>query len=220
MQKSLKCDCENQKRWNQRRQTILDSFSSRITVRFCGQNQQNSATHQSKSSKASKKKTSKLHDKSRTSWNHVHRAHRRKKGPNCLYSLFFHSTALPLGITFATIVVALHRYFLLFAFFSLSLSLRFVFSAIQLQASRTSTWSTLLLQKQHFLCDFFPLLTISYRFACPPSLQFSYSVVNLRVSQLQMHSLVRALESTIVLRWKICRSLLFCILFDRKALKT
>lgn len=66
MQKSLKCDCENQKRWNQRRQTILDSFSSRITVRFCGQNQQNSATHQSKSSKASKKKNK------QTTWQIAH----------------------------------------------------------------------------------------------------------------------------------------------------
>lgn len=64
----------------------------------------------------------------------------------------------------------------------------FVFSAIQLQASRTSPWSTSRLQKQHFFIVFVPLfslaLMISYRFACPLSLQFSYFVENLRASSI------------------------------------
>lgn len=153
-----------------------------------------------------------MHDKSRTSWNHVQRS-KKESGQKkiqiaCIPSLegnsawdkFRHDSCC-----LASLFSIVH----IFLFFRYDLySVRFNCKKVVRQRDLRGCC------KSRFFCVFYP-----YNFL-PPSLLFSYFVVNLRASLHQMHPIVRELECTIVLRWKICRSLLFCILFDRKVLKT
>lgn len=85
----------------------------------------------------------------------------------------------------------------------------FVFSAIQLQASRTSTWSTSRLQKQHFFYSFCASFFLWYSWfliALPVRFRYSFRILLKICAHLQLHSSVRGFTFTIVLRRKICRS--------------
>lgn len=113
------------------------------------------------------------------------------KFPNCSYSYFVHLTPLPLEISFARDSCCLASLFPIVHCLFLSLSChRFVLlGAIQLQASRTSTWSTsmslpmLLALFPLFLFDkvlFFALFSKSLICVSPSSLLCIFEV-NLRV---------------------------------------
>lgn len=99
----------------------------------------------------------------------------------------------------------------------------FVFSAIQLQASRTSTWSTSRLQKQHFFIVFVPLFfsgTHDFLSLCLSA--FATVFVFCWKSARIFNCIPLSVDSHLQLFYgeRFVARLLFCILFDSVALKT